>query len=126
MLNRSVGLSPGTCVLLCLTPLLSQHILADTISTNSGKNQSAVNSLSGSKNKPQHILLDENLKLELNPTFATEDSETHSESRKLLGHEQESHFHLGGDITLNDDASIAHPSVHDIRGFEIDLTIDFD
>ena len=126
MLNHSVHLSPKTFALLCLTLLLSQQILADTISTNTGNNQSAVNSHSDSVNKPQHILLDENLTFQLKSNLATEYSETQSELNKFLGHEQESHLHLGGDISFNDDARIMHPSVHDIGGFEIDLTIDFD
>ena len=78
------------------------------------------------ENKPLQLLLDENLRFEENSTIAADKTESQPELQKSFSYEQESHFHLYGEIMLDHEASIAHPSLHDVDGIEIDLTIDFE
>ena len=79
--------------------------------------------------KKLKISLDEAWEFEIASEIMNGEPEVKSnlpELRQLSVHEQESHRHLHGEIMFNDDASVRHPSLHDIEGFEIDITIDFD
>ena len=126
MSHHSGGLSSSTCVLLSITLILSQSILADTDSTNSDSTKSVSKSHTSQEDKPQQLSLDKNVEFKKKSTFAADEAEPQSELQKLLSHEQDSHIHLGGKIMLKDDASIVHPSLQSIEGGEIDLTIDFE
>ncbi len=121
MSYHSGGLISSTCVLLSITLMLSQTILADTDST-----KLVTKSHTGQGNKPQLLSLDLTLEIEEDSSLSADVSEPQSELQKLLSHEQESHIHVGGKVMLNDNASIEHPSLHDIDGGEIDLTVDFE
>lgn len=134
MFIQSSGLRTSTYVFLSITLLLSLPALAETDGTNSditANSQPASKSLRDSGNEQLQPPLDGTLNLELVPVevvpvITNEEIESKSELQKLLIHEDRSHVHVGGKIMLNDDASIKHPSIHDIDGAEVDITIDLE
>ncbi len=131
---QSNGLHTSTWVFLSITLLLSLPGLAETDDTSSDiatNSQTANKSLrdSGSEQlplPPNGTLNLEVAPVEVDPVVTNEEIESKSELQKLLIHEERSHVHIGGKIMLNDDASIKHPSIHDIDGGEVDITIDLE
>ncbi len=111
-----------TYILFSIILFLSQAIQADIESTSPGIKTSTVESNKQPRFKPTQISLDENVDSRL----LDQELEPRNDLQELLSHEKESHFHLDGEIMLDDDASVVHPSLHDIDGFEIDITIDFE
>jgi hypothetical protein len=105
---------------------VSQPIQGDIKSTNPDDNISTSVSDKELRYEPNRISQDEKLKFEGNPSFRNRESEPKSELQELLNHEKDSHVHFSGEILVNDDASIEHPVLQDIDGFEIDITIDFE
>ena len=120
------GLPASPYYLLSITLLLVQSVLADTESTILCNSESASRSNIAPGIKPLQISLDEEIKIEDNSTFTTEVSEPQKKLQELLNHREESHIHLGGEIKLKDDATISHPSMHDVDAFEVDISIDFE
>ncbi len=122
MAHHSADRNYLTYILLSIILFLCQPIQADIESTTPGNNTSTAEPNKQPRLKPMQISLDENGDSKL----LDQELEPENELQELLGHEKESHFHLDGEIMLNDDASLVHPSLHDIDGFEIDITIDFE
>ena len=149
MTQPAAGLSTGTYVLLSITLLLSLAMLrfvyvnvfepgirtlpapeveqpVQPVETGSAEPAEAINTESAPQPaRPLETTLDEILEFEEAPTFNSQETEPVSELQQLLTHKEESHVHVGGKITLDDDASMKHPSIHDIEGAEVDVTIDF-
>lgn len=127
MVQYTGSLQTMIYLLLVIAILPNQLVLADIERKSTGDTQSAAKPNIIPGNKPLHISPKDYVEFEDNSNLATEQPEPrNSELQKLLDHEQESHMHLKGEIMLNDDATIEHPSLDDIDGVEVDITIDFE